>query len=254
MFADERCDRIVEMLKQKNSVTVSELTEIFGVSIETIRRDLCLLENHNKLRRVHGGAISVNKMNSYSNLVERLDENITQKQYLSSVALKTLHEGDVIAIDSGSTAVEFIRLIKENFNNLKIITYSLDIFEHIKKVESFETILIGGTYMPKEDCFYGDISVGTIKNLHVKTSFICPAAISLHQGVYEHLPEIATVQKAFMQNSDQVIALADSSKFEKTAFYKICDIKKFDKIITDNALSEEIIKQYKDSGLNIINK
>lgn len=253
MFATERYDKILQMLEQNSSVAVSELSEIFNVSIETIRRDLCALEDQNKLRRVHGGAISADKMNSYCNLAARLDEHTEQKRQLSSIALKTLQEGDVIAVDSGSTAVEFIRLVKGRFGNLKIITYSLDIFKELQSSPTFETILIGGSYMQKEDCFYGELSIEAISRLHVNKAYICPTAISLQQGAYEHLTEIAAIQKAFMQSADSVIALADSSKFEKTAFYKVCDTARFDKIITDKFLDAKIAEQYKENGINLIN-
>ena len=103
MFAKQRHEEILLLLKQKQSVTVTELCETFNTSSETIRRDLLLLEKQGQLMRVHGGALFPRNMIGSSTIQERLSENITNKKLLCINAVKVIEAGDVIAIESGST-------------------------------------------------------------------------------------------------------------------------------------------------------
>lgn len=127
MFAKERYDEILKILKRQKSVTAAELAEKFNVSLETVRRDLFYLESQNMLHRVHGGAISVSEIGDYKSLEQRRGENTDKKIRASENAMQFICEGDVIAIDCGSTAVAFARVLKKSFEKLTIITHSLDV-------------------------------------------------------------------------------------------------------------------------------
>ena len=101
MFANERRVKIAEMLERRSSVTVAELTDAFQVSLETIRRDLEYLERQGALKRVHGGAITVRKMQSYSSLSARVTEHREEKRRLALAAIPYIREGDCISLDFG---------------------------------------------------------------------------------------------------------------------------------------------------------
>lgn len=102
MFAKERQQKIYLMLKEKNAVTTSDLGERFGVSIETVRRDLLEMEQNGLLIRVHGGAVLNSDMKPYLNLTDRNKMQVEQKYDLALNALKFISEGDIIGVDSGS--------------------------------------------------------------------------------------------------------------------------------------------------------
>lgn len=252
MFANERYEYILNKINKDNSVTVSDLIVELNVSIETIRRDLLFLEKAGKLRRVHGGAISINQTKDFSVLEKRLEENIKQKNELTKKAMKYIEENDIIAIDSGSTAVIFANALKENFKKLTIITHSIEVINILSDCTDFNIISTGGMYLAKEKAFYGTIATDTLSNLHFTKSFVFPSAISLKNGIQDFCYELIDIQKLLIKNGSQVFFLADSSKFEKTANITLASINKSYNIITDNDISDTLKKLYKENDIKII--
>ena len=251
MFAHERYEKIINLLNEKSSVTVSELIKLFGVSIETVRRDLEYLERQNALKRVHGGAVSCKKFQSFNSLDNRMTEHREEKLHLSKTACAFIKENDIIAIDSGSTAIELASVIKQSFRHLTIVTNSPTVMNLLSENDGLTIILIGGLYLKKEQAFYGHIAEDAINSLHFQKAFIFPSAISLQQGAGVFVHELVNVQRAFMQNAEKVFILAVSSKFETSALIKLCDLYPYH-LITDNKLPNEIYELYKKNRINII--
>lgn len=150
MFADERKAKIADMLKRRPSVTTSELTETFGVSLETIRRDLECMESHGQLKRVHGGAIAVGRLQNYTSLSGRRREHLTEKHSLALKACSYIKEGDFIALDAGSTTYELAVLLGERFHGVTVLTHSLELMEILGDKENIRIILAGGSSWVKK--------------------------------------------------------------------------------------------------------
>ena len=250
MFANERYKIIISLLREKGSVTVSELMDTFGVSLETVRRDLSYLESQNQLKRVHGGAVPFS-MKGFKKLKQRLGDNQDKKRRLSQTACALIDEEDIIAIDAGSTAVVFASVLKEQFRRLTVVTNSLDVFEKLQDMEEYRLILTGGKYMPEEAAFYGKITLDTIGGMHFPKCFLFPAAISLENGVSAYPSELVSIEEAFLRHSKKAIVLADSTKFEKSAFMRICPVSPFHLYITDNEIKDSIKQLYKENGIHI---
>ena len=251
MFANERQDKIYEMIKSDGAVLTSKLVSIFGVSIETIRRDLLVMEQNGRLNRVHGGAIAKSEMKPYKLLKERNKEFGEQKHELSLKAAEFISEGDIIGIDSGSTAVSFVEVLKKKFLKLTVVTHSMDVFEMLSNYKDFSVILCGGHYMRDENAFYGELSLNMYKNLHVQKAFIFPSAISLEYGICDFQKDLYQIQKQIIKSADEVYILADSSKFEKTGLLKVDDMKSDYIYITDRLLQGEIEKLYNENHIKI---
>lgn len=252
MFAKERQSKITEILNAKQSVTTAQLLKEFDVSVETVRRDLLEMEKEGKLVRVHGGAIKVGEMKKFSDLSHRLEENINEKEELCRIAAKTIQDGDIIYIDSGSTAVHFSQIIKKTFAKLTIVTHSIDVFEILSEKDGFEVILCGGFFNKSEKAFYGKLVVDTIKNLNVKKAYIFPSAISLNKGVGDFCQELLVVQQAIMEQSEMIYFLADSEKFEKQGFLKLCDMTTGYTFITDSGLNDSCRELYNENNIKIL--
>ena len=253
MFADERRSKIAEMLKNRPSVTTSELTEIFQVSVETIRRDLEFMEHQGQLKRVHGGAIAVGKMQNYTTFSRRVEEHQQEKHEVALTACSYIKEGDTIALDAGSTTYELAALLGERFRELTVLTHSLEVIKILDGQENIRTILAGGFYMPEEKCFCGHLTLDMVRQLHVSKCFIAPSAISLNFGISDHKPELIAVQRTFLEISDQAYILTDSSKFETCAPLKICDFDPKFVYITDRGLSAEMLEAYRRASVNVRN-
>ena len=252
MFANERYDIILSILKAQRSVTVSDLMERFGVSIETVRRDLAELERRGALERVHGGAVAGGGMRGTNPLSERMTENQELKRELSLKAAGLINEGDVIAVDAGSTAVEFVKVLCERFERLTIVTYSRDVMDGIDGKEGFRLVFTGGDYMPSERVFCGFLTVESLKRLHVSKSFIFPSAVSSKYGVTINKSEFYELQRALMSISDHSYMLADSTKFEGASPVRVCGIDEVDAIITDSGLDEMTLQLYTDKQATVV--
>ncbi len=252
MFADERKAKIAELLKKRPSVTTSELMELFQVSVETIRRDLEALEGAGLLKRVHGGAISVGKLQNYTSLAGRSAEHQPEKQQLARAACSFVREGDYIALDTGSTAHALAALLDDPFRELTVLTHSLDIAWMLSGKTHIRVILAGGFYLPREKCFCGHLTLDAIRQFHVSGCFLTPAAVSPDSGISDHVQELIPVQRALPEISDQTYILADSSKFGVCAPMKICEFDPDFVYITDSGLSGGMLEACRNTSSNIV--
>lgn len=247
MFAKERQENISKIIKQHGSVTTMELIERFGVSTETIRRDLQEMEKNRLLQRVHGGAIAIGEMKPFMELTDRLKENDTQKKELSIVAAAMVNNGDVIGIDAGSTALHFVQALKEHLTRLTVVTYSLDVFQALNGFADFQVILCGGHFYQKEKSFYGPLALDTLKQLHVQKAFVFPLAVSMQYGICDHTKECMEMQRQLIDCADSVYVLADSSKFERKELLKVSDMQKKYIYVTDSGLRAGLAAVYKEN-------
>lgn len=252
MFAQERQKLIHELINKNGSVNTSELVERFKVSIETIRRDLLMMEKENLLYRVHGGAVKAGEMKRFTELSERLHENNPLKLELCATAMKFIEDGDVIGVDAGSTAVVFADMLKETFSSLTVVTHSLDVFEKLCKHKDFQVILCGGHFKKKENSFYGTLTLNIWQMLHVQKIFLFPTAISLQYGLCEHNPDTVSLQHQMMKAADKIFILADSSKFECKELMKVDEMRSGYVYITDSSLPLGLKNMYEENGLNIV--
>lgn len=251
MFAKERQDIILKMLQKDGAVTTPALVEAFEVSIETIRRDLLTMEERGLLSRVHGGAVALGEMQPFSSLRQRNREHNEGKKSLARKAVGVVAEGDMISIDSGSTAIFFAEALKDKFSKLTVVTHSADVFESLRDYAEFEVILCGGHYLKEENAFYGPLALQMMSQLFVQKAFICPSAVSMEFGIGDYQQELYQMQQKMLMNSDSVYILADSSKFEKKALLKLEHMKKDYTYITDDGLSETLRKVYAENEIKI---
>ena len=252
MLAIERRMQIQELLDRQGTVLVGDLAKAFGVTGETLRKDILALEQKGLLRRTHGGAISLKANAPLKKLASRMDEYRLQKRELSENAAALIREGDVIAVDEGSTAIEFARMLSERFQSLTVITHCLDVFNQLCRLEGFSVILCGGHFLPDENSFYGQLTLDMLDRLHVQKFFLFPSAVSITAGVMDYHYALYQVQRKFMDISDRIYILADSSKFGKTATLKVCDVRPSYTFVTDSGLPEDEYQAFVQQKINLI--
>ncbi len=251
MFAKERRDEIFNIIKLNGAVTTAGLVKNFGVSVETIRRDLLAMEQSGYLLRVHGGAVAKNAKKTPMQLKDRNKEYMKEKEILSRKAIEFIKNGDVIGVDTGSTAGVFAKELKNRFSKLTVVTHSLDVFEVLNDDEGIEVILCGGNFVKSENTFCGLLTLEMYDRVNLSKSFIFPAAVSLRYGVCDNGSEFNLVQRHMIASSSEIFILADSSKFEQRATYKLDDMADEYIYITDGGLSDELKRVYKENNKKI---
>ncbi len=252
MLANARKNKICKLLKEQSAVTTAALAKKFGVSIETIRKDLLSLERENELVRVHGGAVLKAAARPYWELSKRMDDKRPEKKEISRLAAKFIQNGDVIAIDTGSTAVEFIEVLMEQFDALTIVTHSMDVFQRAHDFKNFNILLCGGYFLNHENSFYGTFAKDMLDNIHVSKVFIFPWAVSLGNGICDMQHQLADMQRKLLTVGDEVIVLADSSKYEKSALIKVADMNPNYIYIADSCLPNEVKEVYQNNNITIV--
>ena len=251
MLANKRHSYIINLIKEKGAVSVNELSSKMGVSVETVRRDLLILEKSNALTRVHGGAVSVGEMISYHSLSARKEENVNEKIELSIIAAKLVDDGDIIYVDSGTTPVHFARAIKEKAAT--VITCSIEVFNELKGGRA-KVILCGGEYNDEIVSFCGPLALDTLGKLCIGKAFIFPSAISIRHGICDFSLAGYPMQVEAIAKADKVYVLASSNKFEKSGLLKLCDLSPEHVYVTDSNIKKEILNAYRENGFQIICK
>lgn len=250
MFAEERYDYILKKLKETGSVTVNDVSAALSVSAETVRRDLILLETHGKLRRVFGGAVVSDRQRALETIAVRLDKNTDLKTELSRYAVRLIDEGDTVAVDSGSTANEFAKVLKANFKELTVVTHSNTVFRILG--DKFRVILAGGEYTAYDDCFLGPLTENFLKDFHVDKAVIFPAALSPEHGIESFASGSAAIQRIFISIADQVLVLADSAKIGAHALIKATDMSDDFIYVTDSHIDPSVKRTLSDGGYMVI--
>lgn len=251
MLANQRQETILKMLRSNGAVTASNLVQTFGVSLETVRRDLKELEYRGLLSRVHGGAVAKTDMKPFFDLDQRNTQFSAQKQNLSERAVEFVSEGDVIAVDGGSTAIPFAETLKARFTRLTVITYSYDVFKRLCHHADFTVLLCAGDFDRAENAFYGKYAQQMLSTLHAQKAFLFPSGISMEQGIYDYMTNQYAMQMLMIRCADEVFVLADSSKFEKTGLYKLADMEKSFTYITDGQIPDQLLELYRQNEINI---
>ncbi len=254
MFEIERHKIICEMLEKQGRIQAAEIAKKLNVSHETVRKDILALEKKGMLTRAHGGAVAIQtgKMVEFKHLKSRMDDFPELKKEVAENAIRFINEGDVIAIDAGTTAIYLAELLRERFSRLTVVTYCMSTFERLQGVSKFRVILLGGEFSPEENAFTGHLTVEAMSKIHVMKSFVLPSAISAEKGLGYMHAEFVESAKCLIKMADEVFVLGDSSKFEQYAMYKVSDAESRFTYITDSDISGEIAEKYENAGLKLV--
>jgi DeoR family fructose operon transcriptional repressor len=251
MFAKERYDEIMDLLKKDKSIKVSYLVDKFGVSIETIRRDLEHLEKMGHLKRVHGGAVLEENRHELTFTV-RESKNIKSKREIAEKAIKYVTEGQSIALDVSTTNTEFAKALKTKFERLTVLTNSMIIAQELSTMPEYTILFAGGILKNKEMCTVGDYAEEFVSQFHIDTFFMSMSGISLIKGLTDYGVGEVQIKKKMLEVAGQSFVLADSSKFDVVSLAKVCDFNQISKIITDSSLDKAILNKYIENGIEVI--
>lgn len=241
MFAEERKNKIVELINKQGKIVVPELCDIFGVSASTIRNDLKELETSGLIKRTHGGAISQSKVGR--ELLPTLSGGrmVEQKMKIAKFANSLVEDGDIIAISSGTTIFEFVKTLI-NKRNLTIILNDIQIAAWLEENTDFQIVILGGMLRNKYHILASPIKSELLELMNIDKTFISVNGIHITKGITTPDLETAMNYKRMIETSVKTYVLADSSKIGMVTFAKIMDISSASMIITDAGIEKEDIE------------
>lgn len=234
---NDRHERLIDLLAEQPSLSIVELSERLGVSTATIRRDLRRLSAAGRITRVRAGVAVASPYGIEPRWTERLQEHFDAKRAIARAAAETILDGHVVAIDTGTTAMEVARALQDR-DAISIFTASLPVAE-ILATEHPTVHLVGGQLRPREMAVVGPLARDTIRRFHFDVFFVAAAAWSLEHGLMDFSIDDVEVKRAFMDASDRVVAIVDSSKFGGSSLMQIAELSDLDAVITDDGLDTE---------------
>lgn len=254
MLPIERRHQILSRIWEDGKIEIEALAHELNVSAMTIRRDLATLEEEEKVMRTHGGAIALDALIAETPYQNKVTINTEQKRSIAQLATKMIPGHAKILLDSGTTTLEIAKKIKHR-DDLVIVTNDLKISLELLDSRS-EVICTGGEMQQGIGSFFGPHVQHLFEEIHVDLLFLGAHAVDLSSGITAPTMEKALVKKQMVNAAQKCWVVTDSTKFNKKAFAKVCNLVEITGIITDDGFpdvdremfEQEVTMKFSDSG------
>ena len=244
-----RRNKILEMLEANSTISNTEIMDTFGVSIETVRRDLAYLESRGALERVYGGAVRKNFINSEPEYVRREQHNKQEKTAISEQAQKYIEDEDTVFFDIGTTVLQIARNVDEN-KHIKAFTNSLRVATLLSE-RGCDVFISGGKLREGELSVSGSMAERNMDAFNIDKAFIGAGGITAN-GITDFIESEASLRSRIIKNASKVIVVADHTKFAVRAMCNVCTAADIDVLITDSKAPKNILKSLEKQGVKII--
>lgn len=241
MLALERQKYITEIVEREKSVKVIDLSKLFDVTEETIRRDLEKIEKQGILKRTYGGAIFINsviKDVDDTPFSMRVKENISGKQKIAMAVSDMLYDGEVVMLDPSTTCLEVAKNIDKS-KRLTVITNSISILSELSTHEELNVVSTGGTLRKRSLSLIGPTAKDNIKNYYADKAVISCKGVDLQRGVMDTNELEVEIKKAMIGCAKEIILAVDSTKMQRLSMHKLIEMSKINYLVVDQELTPE---------------
>lgn len=253
---EQRRKEIIRILKEKDYANFAYLGELFQVSKMTIRRDIEFLEKKGIVDRIYGGVKLRSEPSYEATIQERLKTNQKEKQAIAKQAAKQIDDGDVIALDGSTTALEVSKAIKHR-KNLTVITNNISIAIELSTTPDIQTVLLGGFVRDSSLSVVGATVEQSLRSFYIDKAFISSKALDDTAGLTDFTVAEGEAKQAMIKKSNQVYVLVDHTKLGKLSFFQVMNADQVDTIITDQvtpftAEQKRCVQAFLEKGVNVI--
>jgi DeoR family fructose operon transcriptional repressor len=246
------------LLRQRRTVSIAELSEMYDASEATIRRDLTKLEERGLVKRTYGGAISLYASSLDAPVSVRELHRVPEKRAIALAAADTVCDGETIVLDAGTTTAQLARALR-NHRKLTVVTNSGQVMSELYDCDGVNVIATGGVLLPLGDAsqqgdmiMTGPVAEATLRRFRPSKTFLGTAGITLAEGMTNtNLPQ-AQIKQLMAEISDEVILLTDCSKFGHVSYSIVAPVDVLDKIITDDCIKAEDRAALEERGVEVI--
>ncbi len=245
----QRQARLLDHVRIHHFADVQALTDLFGVSVATIRRDLSELETQGLLRRTHGGALFLDQVTRDQANRDRTIANVEAKKRIARAAAELVVDGDTVIIDAGTTSLEVARVLGAR-KGLTFITNGLDASLELAAASADNRLfVIGGEYQDVNHSFAGPLAADAMRKFNADKAFLSVSAVDLDRGTIGLSdPKFACVQQAMIEAAKSAIVVADASKFGRTSLSVVARLEALDCIVTDDDAPAEADRKTSEHG------
>lgn len=249
---EQRQREILDELEREGNVSVAAVARRLSVSDMTVRRDLEELSSRNLLRKVHGGAVPVEKTTAEPHFAQKRKLDREEKRAIAAEALRLIEDGDAVALSAGTTTWHIAEALRNGWRNLTFITNSTNVALTLQENGWENIVLSGGMFRTPSDALVGPFADRTLKTLNADVLFI--GAHGIHPKAGLTTPNVAEAEtdRCLIEAARKVVVVADHTKLGVVALARIAPLSKIDVLITDDKADGETLREIELCGAEII--
>ena len=251
MLAIERRNAIIARLNMDGKVIVTDLAHEFDVTEETIRRDLEKLDKEGIAKKTYGGAVANKSLNVDLPSSVRKRTNVELKQRIAEKISTMINDGDYVMVDASSTAMYVVKCIKQK-KNITLITNSVEILLDLADKEDWNILSTGGTLKTGALALVGSTAEKMIRGFHVDIAICSCKGVDMNMGITDSNEKDSLMKQAIFASAARRVLAVDSTKFDRIAFTKVCDIGEIDCIVTDKEPEERWQNFIEEKGAELV--
>lgn len=248
LLVEERRSQLLELVRARGFASLPELAETLRVSESTIRRDLDHLEEAGSAKRTHGGVFYAGPAPSLPHFVERQPAEWDKKQRVAAAALQLIEDGDTLLLDGGSTTYEVARLLVGR--SLQVVTNSLPVANLFASNANHDLVMVGGFVYPRTGVALGPYSNEMLERLSVRRTILSVSGIN-ERGFFNNNLLLVETERAMMHAADEVIVVADSTKFGRQSLALLCPLASIQHLVVDDGISPDWQRKITDAGVQL---
>jgi len=251
MTGKDRLNNIRQMIKNEHKVSVPQLSELYQVTEETIRRDLDKLEAEGIANRTYGGAV-LNTASQVESIhfYKRSDINLEAKKKIAINALSLLENKSTMFADSSSTVIELLKLMKER-QDLTVLTNS-SVALQVLATGDTKVLSTGGEFNKNSLSMQGSLAKEMVRKYHVEVCVMSCKGLDLEAGALDSNENEAEVKKIMIEQADEMILLVDHTKFDKKAFVQLVLPEKISCIVTNEKPLDKWVKYCRENNITLL--
>ncbi|NIL99193.1 MAG: DeoR family transcriptional regulator [Planctomycetales bacterium] len=239
MLLDQRRRQLLELVRARGFASLPELAGELQVSESTVRRDLERLEDSGCAKRTHGGVVYTGESPEFPHFKDRQESQWDKKRAIAGAAAALIEDGETLLLDGGTTTYEVARLLVGR--PLQIVTNSMPVANLFASSSDSDLVLIGGNVHLRTGVTLGPYANAMLSDLNVRRALMSVAAVN-ERGYYNSNILQVEIQRAMLQAGDEVIVVADSTKFGHSSLSRLCPLAEVDRLVVDS----EIERKWRD--------
>ena len=251
MYAEERQREIAQMIREKGQVSIGELSQRYGVSGESIRRDLRALEQQGLCKRTHGGAIRPEQVSVLPPRDRNFDEMPVFDNYdrIAAHAATLIRPGDMVYLTGGSFGYLMFRHLPADLR-CTLVVNNVDLANRLRPFANIDVYVAGG-HMRTSASIVDSMATEFISRLHFDLAFITGGGLTAAFGLSNGTDETASFQRQVLRNARRKVLLMPSKKIGVDSFVKVCDAAAFDTLVTDWDCVEDELMRLEETGVQV---
>lgn len=253
MFLEERQEQILELLAANGKVLVKELAERFGVTEDSIRKDLSTLELDGKLKRTYGGAVAIREKLHVMEANKRRTIDVEAKRKIAAAAFKLIEPSDMIYLDVSTINIALAELIVKSDSAFKVVTNMIDVLTLLSRNPKVDLIFVGGKINRSRDGFCDGLSTEMISRLKPDLAFIGVVGVDVKDNsVSTYQIEDGISKSKVIGVSKKSYIVAEARKFSTDGNYTFAHVDDFDGVITDSKPKSDLLRSAQELNVEII--